>query len=84
MVIFCHTAEIRLTPNSCRAQTYDGAGCMSGHLNGCQTKFREKVPRALYCHCGSHQLNLVLSKASTITSIQSMLSDLKSLGIFFK
>ena len=77
--LFATLQKSGLNPNSCRAQTYDGAGCMSGHLNGCQAKFREKVPRALYYHCGSHQLNLVLSKASTITSIQSMLSDLKLL-----
>lgn len=44
-----------------------------------QAKFREKVPLALYYHCGSHQLNLVLSKASAITSIQC---NLKELGIF--
>ena len=67
-----------------RAQTYDGAGSMSGHLNGCQAKFRESVPKATYYHCSSHQLNLALSKACTVPSIQSMLSDLKAVGIFFK
>ena len=68
----------------CRAQAYDGAGSMSGNLNGCQAKFQESVPKATYYHCSSHQLNLALSKACTVPSIQSMLSDLKAVGIFFK
>ena len=70
--------------NLCRAQAYDGAGSMAGHLNGCQAKFRERVPRAAYYHCGSHQLNLAISKSSTVPEIQCMLSDLKAVGIFFK
>ena len=57
---------------------------MSGHLNGCQAKFREVVPKALYFHCSSHKLNMVLSKTSSVSSIHCMLSDLKSGGIFFK
>ena len=46
--------------NLCHAQAYDCAGSMSGHLNGCQAKFREKVPKAAYYHCASHQLNLAI------------------------
>ena len=75
--------KLGLDPKLCRAQTYDGAGAMSGHINGCQAKFREEVPRALYYHCSSHQLNLVLSK-SAVHGIQSMISDMKVLGIFFQ
>ena len=49
---------------------------------GCQAKFREIVPKALYFHCSSHKLNLVLSEASSVSSIHCMLSDLKSLEFF--
>ena len=42
----------------CRAQTYDEAGNMAGHLNGCSDLFRKKVPKATYYHCASHDLNL--------------------------
>ena len=68
----------------CRAQSYDGAGAMSGHLNGCQALFKQQVPEATYYHCSSHQLNLALTKACSVQQVQCMLSDLKSLGIFFK
>ena len=77
-------ANFGLDAAFCRAQAYDGAGCMSGHLNGCQAKFQESFPKATYYHCSSHQLNLALSKACMVSSIQSMLSDLKAVGIFFK
>ena len=32
-------ATFGLDATLCRAQSYDGAGSMSGHLNGCQAKF---------------------------------------------
>lgn len=77
-------ADFGIDAKNCRAQSYDGAGCMSGHMNGCQAKFRETVPKATYYHCSSHQLNLALSKACVVPGIQHMLSDEKALGIFFK
>ena len=76
--------RIGLNPKFCRAQAYDGAGAMSGHLNGCQAKFSQVVPEAHYYHCASHQLNLALTKACAVKSVQCMLSDLQALGIFFK
>ena len=32
------------------AESYDGAGAMSGHLNGCQALFKQQVPEATYYH----------------------------------
>ena len=40
-----------LSPELCRAQTYDGAGNMAGHLNGCSALFKRKYPKATYYHC---------------------------------
>ena len=81
--ILSELQRVGLDPKRCRAQTYDGAGSLSGHLNGCQAKFRV-VPEARYYHCATHQLNLALTKACAVTSVQCMLSDLHALGIFFK
>ena len=44
----------------------------------------EVVPEARYFHCASHQLNLALTKACAVTSVQCMLPDLQALGVFFK
>ena len=76
--------RLQIDIRNCRAQSYDGAGAMSGHLNGCQALLRNIVPQAAFYHCSSHQLNLALSKACSVKQVQCMLADLKSLGIFFK
>ena len=76
--------DIGVDEANCRAQGYDGAGAMSGHLNGCQKIFRDHVPLAHYYHCSSHQLNLALTKSCAAREIQCMISDLKSVGLFFK
>ena len=81
--IFYALVSFGLDAKFCRAQAYDGAGSMSGHLNGCQARFRQSVPNATHYHCSSHQLNLALSKACTVPAIQSMLSDVMAVGIFF-
>ena len=62
--------RIGLDPNNCRAQAYDGAGSVSGYLNGYKSKFSEQVPAPRYYHCASHQLNLALTKACSLQSVQ--------------
>ncbi|KAL4101270.1 hypothetical protein QTP88_021290 [Uroleucon formosanum] len=39
---------------------FDGASTMSGHLNGVQSKCKEKNNSIMYVHCYAHCLNLVL------------------------
>ena len=73
-----------LQPNLCRAQMYDGAGNMAGQLRGCASRFLKEVPQATYYHCASHQLNLAISKTTKVNEIQSMLSVLTSVGLFYK
>ena len=76
--------KLGLDETCCGAQAYDGAGAMSGHLNGCQKNFRDHVPRAQYYHCCSHKLNLALTKSCNVSEVHCMLSDLKAVGLFFK
>lgn len=66
------------------AQTYDGASVMAGHLNGVQTKVREVIPEAVFVHCYSHKLNLVLSQStSLIKQCKIFFSTLSGLVAFF-
>lgn len=44
----------------CVAQLYDGAFVMSGAVGRVQARFRVNHPEAIYVHCYTHQLNLVL------------------------
>ena len=47
---------------------YDGAGNMAGQFKGCAAQILKDFPQAIYYHCASHQLNLVLSKTANIKS----------------
>ena len=76
--------RLGLDTDLCRGQGYDGAGSMSGHMRGCQARFREVSPHATYFHCSSHQLNLALSKSASVSEVSAMVSNLKALGVFFK
>lgn len=68
----------------CRAQTYDGAGNMSGKNNGCQSHIKRLQPLANYFHCASHTLNLALNSTCDVQEFKVMMADVKALGIFFK
>lgn len=41
-------------------QSYDGASVMSGKRNGVQIKIQDQHPHAIYTHCMSHRMNLVV------------------------
>ncbi|XP_077301052.1 zinc finger MYM-type protein 1-like [Arctopsyche grandis] len=57
------------------AQGYDGAATFSGHLNGLQSLVKMKCPNAIFIHCYTHRLNLVLSQS---------VNFIKECKIFFK
>ena len=63
-----------LDPKYMVGQGYDGASAMSGHINGVQAHIRKEAPSAIYVHCSSHTLNLVLNSTSSIPEIRSMFS----------
>jgi len=52
----------------CRGQKYDGAGNMAGKINGAAAIIRNTNPKALYTHCNSHCLNLVLNQCAKVTA----------------
>lgn len=60
-VILNQCESLGLNMNYVVGQGYDGVNTMSGQFNGVQAKIKELYPKALYVHCSSHKLNLVLS-----------------------
>ena len=56
----------------CRVQGYDGASNMSSQVRGVQGLISQKNSKALYVHCNSHVLNLVIVKACSLPTIRSM------------
>lgn len=67
--IFQVLASLGIDKNYCVGQGYDGASVMSGRLNGVQARIKKEVPCALYIHCMSHRLNLVI--VDTVKNVQA-------------
>ena len=49
---------------NCVGMSFDGAPVMSGHKGGVQAILRKTFVNAVFVHCSSHRLNLVLQKIS--------------------
>lgn len=67
-----------------RGQGYDGAAAMSGRLNRVQAAVLEEHPLALFLHCASHCLNLVLCEAATAPDIKNCMSTAREICSFFR
>ncbi len=66
------------------SQRYDGASVMSGRYSGVQQRIKEIVPHAIYIHCYSHTLNLVLVDAvKSVKLAVEFFVLLESLYVFF-
>ena len=66
------------------SQSYDGAAVMKGAHNGVQKLVRDKFPFAHYVHCYAHQLNLVMSNASsTLVKVRIFFANLSAFSSFF-
>ncbi|XP_065321200.1 zinc finger MYM-type protein 1-like [Gordionus sp. m RMFG-2023] len=65
--------NLDLNLNLLRGQGYDGAPSMSGHVKGVQSRIRELYSTALYVHCSSHCLNLMITEACEIRDIRNSL-----------
>ncbi|XP_065573744.1 zinc finger MYM-type protein 1-like [Artemia franciscana] len=71
--IYNEIKGIGLDWSKCVGQCYDGASVMSGHFSGVQARLWEKAPQAVYTHCHSHRLNLVIGDCmQKIQSISSV------------
>ena len=67
----------------CRGQGYDGASNMSSQVRGVQGLISQKNPKALYVHCNSHVLNLVIVKACSLPTIRNMTGTITEISNFF-
>ena len=67
-----------------RGQGYDGAASMASERVGVQARIRRKSPLAVYTHCSSHKLNLVIAHACGLTCVRNMLDRLKETCLFFR
>lgn len=64
----------------CRGQGYDGAANMKSDRCGVQKIISEKAPQALYFHCASHCLNLVIVHACKDIHIKTAISKISEVS----
>lgn len=75
--------DLGLNPTNLRGQAYDGAGNMSGRINGTAALIYSKHPLALYLHYASHSLNLAVMKSLDNTDVRNMIGVVNRVSIFF-
>ena len=68
-----------------RGQAYDGAGAMAGSVSGVAARIRSLCPLALYTHCFSHKLNLVIVDACQVQAVRNAMGIIMSkVALFFE
>ncbi|XP_062521172.1 zinc finger MYM-type protein 1-like [Corticium candelabrum] len=75
--------ECNLDIRYLRGQGYDGAAVMSGKVSGVSARILQLQPKAIYQHCRSHRLNLVIaSSCRQVPLIQDLFNSLGTLTWF--
>ena len=76
---------LELDPALCVGFCFDGASVMSGHRGGVQVILKETFPKAIYVHCNSHRLNLVLcTAANAFRHVSTFLDIINILQLFYR
>ena len=68
----------------CRAQCYDNAAVMTGHISGLQERIYDRNHRALFVNCDNHSLNLAgIHSAKQDPVVVTFFATLESIYSFF-
>ena len=68
---------------NCCGQGYDGAGAFSVHVDGLSALILRENSKALYTHCASHRLNLVIGTLCKVSSVRNLMDVIKDISYFF-
>ena len=82
--ILAHLSRIGVDLQKLVGQGYDGASTMAGHVSGVQKCIRKKYSRAIFVHCVSHCLNLVINDQSRVSIVRSICDSIKETIRFFQ
>lgn len=63
---------------------FDGCSTMAGKDTGVQKRIREKYPKAVYFHCASHRLNLVVNDLNQVPEVRNTIGTIKQVIRFFR
>ena len=70
--ILTEIGNLTLDINNCRGQGYDGAASVSGHIKGLSAHIVRINEKAVYTHCHSHLLNLVVAASCSIQYVRNV------------
>ncbi|XP_067130092.1 zinc finger MYM-type protein 1-like [Centruroides vittatus] len=73
-----------LIPVKCVGLGFDGCSTMSGKESGVQAILRKKYTKALFFHCSSHKLNLVINDLNALPEIRNTIGTTKDIISFFR
>lgn len=73
-----------LNQDKCVGLGFDGCSTMSGKDGGVQAILRKKYTKALYFHCSSHKLNLVINDVNSLPEIRNAMGTTKDIITFFR
>ena len=65
-------------------QAYDEAGAMAGSVSGVAARIQSLCPLALYTHCFSHKLNLVIVDACQVQAVRNAMGIMSKVVLFFE
>ncbi|KAL4089882.1 hypothetical protein QTP88_024823 [Uroleucon formosanum] len=65
-------------------QGYDGCSAMSGIHNGVQAIIKNEFTKAVFVHCSSHRLNLVINDFNKLQHVQNCAGSIRSIIKFFR
>ena len=68
---------------NCRGQGYDRAAAVSGHINGLSAHICKTINKAIYTHCHSHHLNLVIGASCNIQCVRNVFDQIKEICYFY-
>jgi len=74
--------QAHLDLGNLRGHGYDGASAMKGYLGGCAAIISKDSTLAIYVHCASHSLNLVLFDAYKFYAIRNTIGTMKEMTTF--
>ena len=75
--------RLGLDVNVLQGQSYDGAGNMAGPKSGVSSRILNDHPKALYFHCSSHRLHLVVASNCKLPSVRNMMDTVKKCSDIF-
>ena len=74
--------NFELEIRNCRGQGYSGSAAVSEHINGLSAHICKINSKAIYTHCHSHRLDLVIGASCNIQCVRNVFDQIKK-KLFF-